>query len=232
MKVFCIFFMTVNMYGAGIQSLLENTSLNLIIRIFLVKKKMWFFGILPTSDEAEFFPSISLLCFQFCIWEAKLGKKIPSFHTLEISFSEQIECLLRLNKDARESATKTNISLCRQFGFGYRPAANLRAAHPAGPPDGPPAVHSVAPQELAAPGAAPAPAPGRWIPLPPRERADLRPPLGGNLYRLNRIRSPNWIRDFLAQVNQASQQRSGIPLKLKVNPTTKGKFPPAKVTWG
>jgi hypothetical protein len=33
MKVFCIFFFTVNMYGAGIQSLLENTSLNLIFLI-------------------------------------------------------------------------------------------------------------------------------------------------------------------------------------------------------
>jgi hypothetical protein len=90
------------------------------------QKKMWFFGILPNADEVEFFPAISLLCFQFCIWEAKLGKKIPSFHTLEISFSKQIECLLRLNKDARESATKLNISLCRQFGFGYLPAADLQ----------------------------------------------------------------------------------------------------------
>jgi hypothetical protein len=131
---------------------------------------MWFFGILPNTNEAEFFSSISIFCFQFGIWEAKLGKKIPSFHTLEISFPEQIDCLLRLNKDARESATKINISLCRQFGFRYQPAANPRAAHPAGPP----ADHQVAPQAPAAP--APAPVPGRWIPLQPRERADLRHP--------------------------------------------------------
>jgi len=137
---------------------------------------MWFFGILPNADKVEFFPAISLLCFQFCIWEAKLGKKIPSFHTLEISFSEQIECLLRLNKDARESATKINISLCRHFGFGYRPVADLRAAQPAGPPDGPPAGDPVVRQEREAPAAAPAPVPGGWIPLPPRERADRRPP--------------------------------------------------------
>jgi hypothetical protein len=39
MKVFCIFFMIVNMYGIGIHSLLENIFLNLIIRIFLVLKK-------------------------------------------------------------------------------------------------------------------------------------------------------------------------------------------------
>jgi hypothetical protein len=110
---------------------------------------------------------------------SKTREKNPLFHTLEISFSEQIECLLRLNKDARESATRINISLCRQFGFGYRPAANLRAAHPAGPPDSPPADHPVAPQDLAAPAAAPAPAPGGWIPLLPRVKADLRPPLGG-----------------------------------------------------
>ncbi len=141
-------------------------------------KKMWFFGILPNSDEVELFPAVSLLCLQFCIWEAKLGKKIPSFHTLEISFSEQIECFLRLNKDARESATKTNTSLCRHFGYGYRPPADPRAvhpAHPAGPPDEPPAVNPAGLQERAAPVVAPAPILG-WIPLPPRERADRRPP--------------------------------------------------------
>jgi hypothetical protein len=124
-------------------------------------KRMWFFGILSNTNEAEFFSSIAILCFQFCIWEAKLGKKIPSFHTLEISFSDQVECLLRLNKDARESATKLKLFLCRQFGFGYRPAANPRAAPPAAPP--------------AAPQAPAAPVPGRWIPLQQRARADPRP---------------------------------------------------------
>jgi hypothetical protein len=141
-------------------------------------KKMWFFGILPTLDEAELFPAVAILCFQFCIWEAKLGKKIPSFRTLEISFSEQIESFLRLNKDARESATKTNISLCRLFGYGYRPPADPREAHRdllAGPPDGPPAVNQAGRQERAAPAAVPAPVPG-WIPPPPRARADRRPP--------------------------------------------------------
>jgi hypothetical protein len=131
-------------------------------------KKMWFFGILPGTEEVEFFPSISILCFQFCIWEAKLGKKIPSFHALEISFSDQINCLLRLNKDARDSATKINNSLCRHFGFGYRPAANPQTPPPAYPPADLPAAPPAIP--------APAPAPGRWIPLQPRARADPRPP--------------------------------------------------------
>jgi len=138
---------------------------------------MWFLGILPNTADVELFPATSLLCFQFCIWEAKLSKKIPSFHTLEISFTEQIDCFLRLNKDARESATKINISLCRHFGFGYRPAAAARAAQPAGPPDGlpdgPPAGDPIVRQVREAPAHR---VPGGWIPPPPRERADHRPP--------------------------------------------------------
>jgi hypothetical protein len=82
-------------------------------------KKMWLLGILPGYENVEFFSSVSIFCFQYCIWEAKLNKKIPSFTTLEISFSELIDSFLRLNKDARESATKLNLSLCRHFGYGY-----------------------------------------------------------------------------------------------------------------
>jgi hypothetical protein len=134
------------------------------------RKKMWFFGILPDAEEAEFFIAVSILCFQFCIWEAKLEKKIPSFHTLEISFSEQINSLLRLNRDARDSATKTNNSLCRQFGYGYRPAAN----HGPLPPANLPAPRPPAPAAPALP--APVQAPGRWNPPRPRVRADPRPP--------------------------------------------------------
>jgi hypothetical protein len=145
------------------------------------QKKMWFLGIIPNLDDVELFPATSLLCFQFCIWEAKLSKKIPSFHTLEISFTEQIDCFLRLNKDARESATKINISLCRHFGFGYRPAAAARAANPADPPDGPPdglpdgppAGNPDVRQAREAPAHR---VRGGWIPPPPRERADRRPP--------------------------------------------------------
>ena len=113
-----------------------------------------------------------------CVDDDALSLTISELMLNSVSFTEQIDCFLRLNKDARESATKINISLCRLFGYGYRPPAGPREVHrdhPAGPPDPPPAANPAGLQERAAPAVVPAPVPG-WIPPPPRARADRRPP--------------------------------------------------------
>jgi len=84
------------------------------------KKKLWFLGILPSQNKANLFVVVSILCFQHRIWEAKLSKKIPSGTTLEIKFTEVINSFIRRSKLARTELGKiSNLSLCRNFGYGY-----------------------------------------------------------------------------------------------------------------
>jgi hypothetical protein len=88
------------------------------------RKKLWFLGILPQTNTCNNFTILSILGFQFRIWESKLCKKTPSGLTLDIKYRESIFALLRRNKSAREGIEKiTNVRLCREFGSGFLPAA-------------------------------------------------------------------------------------------------------------
>jgi hypothetical protein len=83
------------------------------------KKKLFFHFMLPNSEQFNSFIGIVLASFQYCVWEYKLMKKVPSFNTIEIKFCELVSSCLRLNKECRESAGKINLLLPRAFGIGY-----------------------------------------------------------------------------------------------------------------
>jgi hypothetical protein len=46
-----------------------------------------------------------VLIYQFCIWEAKLKKKIHSFHTIDVLFREKVEKLLFTNGKIQKIAS-------------------------------------------------------------------------------------------------------------------------------
>jgi hypothetical protein len=81
-------------------------------------KKFWFLGLKENLLNA--FIVSAVLTFQFGIWEAKLSKKIPSFHTLYSEFSERFSLTLKHNSAVRKDGLKLNYDICRQFLGGLR----------------------------------------------------------------------------------------------------------------
>jgi hypothetical protein len=87
------------------------------------QKKLWFLGI--KSDTLNPFIIGAILSFQFCIWEHKLRKNVPSFHTIFTEFLNMFTATCKHNSEIRESGSVINYELCRTIFGGRR-----------GPPDG------------------------------------------------------------------------------------------------
>ncbi len=81
------------------------------------EKKLWFLGIF--DDSLSNFFSAAFLSFQFCIWEHKLRKNVPSFHTLYTEFLDNFRNTCMHNQQIRLSGTELNYELCRNI-FGRR----------------------------------------------------------------------------------------------------------------
>ena len=97
------------------------------------KKVLLFLGKLPDPHRHNFFIATCVLIYQFCIWEAKLKKKLHSFHTIENLFRERVEKLLSTNRKIRKIAGKTNFFLRRTFSRAIRvdgPANHQAGANP------------------------------------------------------------------------------------------------------
>jgi hypothetical protein len=63
------------------------------------------------------FLTVSVLLFQYCIWEAKLKKKIPSFHTLNEDFLDICRKFIWSNNVAHNCCTSNNFPLRRNLGY-------------------------------------------------------------------------------------------------------------------
>jgi hypothetical protein len=85
------------------------------------KKSLWLLG----YYDDLYTPIIihAFLSFQFCIWEAKFKKNIPSFNTLFLAFMENFCQTYKHNANVRKSSLKNNFSLCRVL-IGDRQAAH------------------------------------------------------------------------------------------------------------
>jgi hypothetical protein len=91
----------------------------------------FFFGTLPGQKTDNSFVGMAALIFQYCIWEQKLAKKLPSFSTLDIKFNDIIFSLLKCNRKVRNMAETINLPLCRNFGAtnnhpAWRPAPAIQ----------------------------------------------------------------------------------------------------------
>jgi hypothetical protein len=80
------------------------------------KKKFLFTGIL--DNAFNYFEASAAITFQFSVWEEKLRKKIPSYHTIKNSFIDRFFGAVKKSSKLRKASIKSNIPLCR-----YRLAA-------------------------------------------------------------------------------------------------------------
>jgi hypothetical protein len=76
----------------------------------------FFFGTLPGLNKDNTFVGMAALIFQYCVWEQKLTKKIPSFNSLDAKFNDIAISLLKCNRKVRNMAESINLPLCRNFG--------------------------------------------------------------------------------------------------------------------
>ena len=128
-------------------------------------RKFWFLGYLPNQQNVNIFITGAALLFQFCIWEAKLGKKTPPFISLDHQFRDLFRTFLSNNRYVRKGALKINCELSRSYGFGARPQEAIALDVRPQPIPAPPAVPA-GPALLALP-AFPVPAVPQVQPLAP-----------------------------------------------------------------
>jgi hypothetical protein len=84
------------------------------------RKTILLLGRVHEPDSDNFFIGITILIFQYVIWEQKLKKKIPSYQSIKNQFIEHIKKLWWGNTRARKESSKSNFLLCRTLGNGER----------------------------------------------------------------------------------------------------------------
>jgi len=82
------------------------------------KKELWFLGL--HNGEYSVFIAAAFILFQFCIWEEKLKRKRPSFHTIFFQYLELLKLGIKHNSKLRRSGSKLNFSLCRTLSLNRR----------------------------------------------------------------------------------------------------------------
>jgi hypothetical protein len=81
------------------------------------EKHLWLLGLYNNSFQ-EFIVA-AFMSFQYCIWEQKLRKNLPSFHTIYTEFLEIFRSTCSHNQQLRLSGSELNYELCRNV-FGPR----------------------------------------------------------------------------------------------------------------
>jgi len=95
------------------------------------KMQFLFLGIPPGTDCSDKLLCLIVQCWLFCIWEEKLRRRAPSFHTLSTLFLEQLRPIINSSEKLFIKCFKSEFSLCRIFA--PRPAMNIRNNGPGGP---------------------------------------------------------------------------------------------------
>jgi len=81
------------------------------------EKLLWLLGVFNESFNDFITPAF--LSFQFCVWEQKLRKNVPSFHSIYTEFLELFRNTCLHNQQIRLSGSELNYVLCRNI-FGPR----------------------------------------------------------------------------------------------------------------
>jgi hypothetical protein len=85
------------------------------------RKSFWFLGY--NINNYSVFIQSAVLSFQFWIWEAKLKKLTPSFHSLFSQFYDSFCMAFKHSVEIRKSCLKINYTLCRSL-LGNRQVAD------------------------------------------------------------------------------------------------------------
>jgi hypothetical protein len=98
------------------------------LRDELDRKTIFFLGRVHEPDSDNYFINFCILLFQYLIWEQKLKKRRPSYHSIKLDFEETVRRLLRGNSQARKESLKTNFILCRKLRYGADQGAGHQPA--------------------------------------------------------------------------------------------------------
>jgi hypothetical protein len=82
------------------------------------KKRLWL--IVTVDDSFSLFLCSAIMTFEFCNWESKLRKLVPSFNTLKSEFEHLFKSAITVNSALTLSGLKLNYELCRFFLGGHR----------------------------------------------------------------------------------------------------------------
>jgi hypothetical protein len=77
-------------------------------------KKLWFLGTVPGSQEPNLALLSTVLIFQYCCWEEKLKKRLPSFTTIFNLFADHFNTCLKISSELREIGSKLPFLLFRR----------------------------------------------------------------------------------------------------------------------
>jgi hypothetical protein len=81
------------------------------------EKKLWLLGVY--NESITDFIVAAFMSFQYCIWEQKLRKNVPSFNTIYTEFLELFRSTCSHSQQIRLSGSELNYALCRNV-FGPR----------------------------------------------------------------------------------------------------------------
>jgi hypothetical protein len=81
------------------------------------EKKLYLITGFCNRYPKNLFLTMSALLFQYCIWEAKLKKKIPSFHTLNEDFLDMMRNFIWTNSVAHNCCTFRIFSIAQEPGL-------------------------------------------------------------------------------------------------------------------
>jgi hypothetical protein len=79
------------------------------------RAKFFLYGTVPGNVNYNIFIHASIMLFQYGIWQMKLKKRILSFESNTIMFTENVLGFFCMNKEAREKSLELNFSLCRSI---------------------------------------------------------------------------------------------------------------------
>ncbi len=77
------------------------------------KKKFWFFGLLVKEEKFSQRPGLCIILFQYCLWECKLQKTVPSFNTLSLKYRDLLVTLVNGKPKWKEQFSLLNFFLRR-----------------------------------------------------------------------------------------------------------------------
>jgi hypothetical protein len=98
-----------------------STKLGIVDITLEEKKKFWFLGIPPHTDSPSYAVLSAVLIIQYCVWEEKLRKRIPSYRTINLMFEDIFFAGIKSNKRFLKSASNLNYAIFRPVQGLYGP---------------------------------------------------------------------------------------------------------------
>ena len=80
------------------------------------KKKFWLMGIIPRcNDNSDVFLLLVSQIFQFSMWNFKMQKRLPTTHSFEMEFFENLTKIVKASRMVKDNMALNNVTICRNW---------------------------------------------------------------------------------------------------------------------